>query len=255
MRLTFIWDSVPTLFPRGFAAWTCRNQQVLLKLNLLSTFVLFLFFVLTATISILPADTFLAVLIAAFVPLGLILLSLTSKGVVPIAVAVLGVVLIHNAIILPYYSSPEKVEVVMNGHTFSWTFYTEGTVFVAGMMHFSLGVAMTLFATILGYRPSALFTCNRPPPRDDEWSRYPVWRGAGSVFADGRLEQVVPVKELMTEVDRRLLWRYESILAVIHGVPQLVMPRDRVPPDSTELLRDRASGRLLGKARYEGMFI
>ena len=218
-------------------------------------FVLFLFFVLTSTISILPAGAFIVVLAATLIPVGLIVLSLIPKGIVPVVISVLGVVLIHNAIILPYYSSPEEVEVVVNGQTLSWTFYSEGTVFVASMMHFSLGVAMTLFATILGYRPSALFARNRPPPADDEWSKYQVWQDAESVFAGGSSEGFVPVKEIMSEVDRRLLWRYESVLAVIHGVPQLVKPDGNVPPDSTELLRDQASGRLLGRAKYAGMFM
>jgi len=246
---------MPSLFRGGFAAWAARSQRVFLGLNVVSILVLFLFFVLRVTFSILPADAFLPILMVTLVPVGLILLSIVPKGIVPIAVAVLGVVLIQNAMILPYYSAPETVEVVMNGQTYSWTLYSERTAFVERVLHFSLGVAMTMFATILGYRPSALFARNRPQSTEDEWSKYPIWRGATSVFADGQYEGVVPVKDMMTEVDRRLLWRYESVLAVIHGVPQLVMPHDRVPPDSTRLLRDRTSGRLLGKARYAGMFI
>jgi len=51
------------------------------------------------------------------------------------------------------------------------------------------------------------------------------------------------------------LWRYEYILADIYGTPHLVMPTALVPKDSTHILREKDSGLVIGKARYNGIFM
>jgi hypothetical protein len=121
-------------------------------------------------------------------------------------------------------------------------------------MHFFLGVAMVAFSIIIAYRPSLLFTRNRPESLESEWSKYQVWHD-NALLADGRPERSVPVKNLMTDQDRYLLWRYEYILADIYGTPHLVRPGGLVPKDSTRIFRDKESGRMIGKARYTGFFM
>jgi hypothetical protein len=58
----------------------------------------------------------------------------------------------------------------------------------------------------------------------------------------------------MTDQDRCLLWRYEYVLASVHGAPHLVSPQGMVPKGSS-VLRDKESGRVMGKARYNGYFM
>ena len=121
-------------------------------------------------------------------------------------------------------------------------------------MNFLLGISMVILSIILSYRPSLLFARNRPEPIDSEWTKYPLWHDH-TLLADGRAEYSVPVKRLMTEEETYLLWRYEYILANIYGTPHLVRPEGYVPKYSTSLYRDKESGRILGKARYNGFFV
>ena len=245
----------------GFAAslreelrdWTRRNERLLLLLSMLSLVVAFFGFLLTSTIKILPGDLMVLVNIGAVVFASLIILSVAAKGLVPIVISILGVVLIHNAIILPLSDIPEGGEAILRGQKVIWTFYSSMTVEVAGVMHFSLGISMVIFAMIIAHRPSTLFARNRPVPEEDEWSKYPHWND-NAVLADGRSEQTVPIKNMMTEQDRHLLWRYEFVLASIYGSLHLVRPEGMVPRDSTMLLRDSETGRLFGKARFGGFF-
>jgi hypothetical protein len=121
-------------------------------------------------------------------------------------------------------------------------------------MHFFLGVMMVALGMIIAYRPSLLFARNRPESLETEWSKYPMWHD-NTLLADGRTERSVPVKSLMTDQDRYLLWRYEYVLADIYGTPHLVEPDGMVPKDSTRIFRDKDSGRVIGKARYTGFFM
>jgi hypothetical protein len=113
---------------------------------------------------------------------------------------------------------------------------------------------MVGFSIIIAYRPSLLFTRNRPASLDSEWLKYPLWQD-NVLLADGRMEPSVPVKSLMNEQERYLLWRYEYILANIYGTPHLVRPEGFVPKHSTNIYRDEESGRIIGKARYTGYFM
>jgi hypothetical protein len=233
---------------------TARNQRLLLVLSMVSLVVAFFGFLLTSTIKILPGDLMILVNIGALVSAGFIILSVATKGPVPIIVSILGIVLLHNAIILPLYQISEGGEEILRGHKVIWISYSSMTVEVAGVMHFFLGISMVVFAMIIAHRPSTLFARNRPVPEEDEWSKYPHWND-NAVLADGRSEQAVPIRNMMTEQDRHLLWRYEFVLASIYGSLHLVRPEGMVPRDSTMLLRDRGTGRLYGKARFGGFFV
>ncbi len=241
----------PGSFRASIRNWSRRYQARLLALSIFSVGLLFFGYLFTSTIKLLPIELSILVHVGALILIGFIVLSVVSKGVVPVVICVLGVVLIHNAVTFPLYAEPEKVEVNLGGQIVVWTLYTDQAVKVAGAMHFFLGACMLVFSNILAYRPSILYTRNRPPSADEEWSRYPLWKD-NSILADGRSEQVVPLKSMMNEQDRHLIWRYEYVLAIIHGSLNLVRPDGMVPRDSTEILRDRSSGLIMGKARYTG---
>jgi hypothetical protein len=192
--------------------------------------------------------------IAAIILVSFIAISVIWKGIVPGVICVLGIVLIHNSVILPYYSEPQPGEASFGDVKFRWTLYTPTAVSTGAGMNFFLGVSMVTFSIIVAYRPSLLFTRNRPDSVDSEWLKYPLWQD-NTILADGRTEYSVPIKRLMTDQDRYILWRYEYILANIYGAPHLVRPEGYVPKYSTSIYRDRESGRMIGKARYMGFFI
>ena len=234
-------------------AWSVRHQHTLLALSAVSVVALFVAFLLTSTLKILPIESLVILHAAGLVSAFFIIMSVASKGAVPIAICVIGIVLIHNAIILPLYATPETGEATMGNHEFVWTLYSPEAVMVAGPMHFFLGATMVVFGTIIAHRPSMLFTRNRPAIQDDDWSSHKIWQD-NFIIANGGTEAPVPVKEIMTDQDRHLLWRYEYVLGYIYGSLYLVKTQAMVPP-STTLLRDKASGRIQGKARYGNCFL
>jgi hypothetical protein len=233
--------------------WFQRNEQRLLALDIVCVALLFFMHLFTSTFQVFTQETVFAVQVAATVLVSFIALSVVWKGIVPLIICVIGIVLMHNSVILPYYSEPQPGEAFVGETRFTWTLYTPTSVSVAASMNFFLGVAMVAFSIIIAYRPSLLFTRNRPESLDSEWAKYPVWQD-NALLADGRTERSVPVKSLMTDQEKYLLWRYEFILASIYGTPHLVRPSGLVPKDSV-LFRDKDSGRVVGKARYTGFFM
>lgn len=233
----------------SFGDWLLRNRTRLLAMNILCLTAMFIGFLSTSTFKALPAEILPFAIIAAAVPAVLIIMSLISGGLLPVVVSILGVVLITHAVIQPIYIAQENALDGLNSQPLSWPAEVEAP------MDFGLGVAMVLLGTIIVYRPTMLFTKNRPNPVDDEWLKIPVWKSDESSLASGLAEPTLPVRDIMSEQDRRLLWRYEYVLARIGGTVFLVKPSATVPVDSTELLRDRSSGKLMGKARFAGYFM
>lgn len=234
--------------------WFQRNETKLLVTDIVCIVVLFFLHFFPSTFQFFIQENASAIQIVAIVLVSSIALSVVWKGLVPIVICVLGIVLIHNSLILPYYSQPQPREASFGEVTFRWTLYTPTAVSVAANMNFFLGVSMVIFSIIIAYRPSLLFTRNRPESVDSEWSKYPLWHD-NTLLADGRTEYSVPIKMLMTDQERYVLWRYEYILASIYGTPHLVRPEGYIPKYSTSIYRDRETGRIIGKARYNGFFV
>jgi hypothetical protein len=234
--------------------WFQRNESKLLALDIVCIVLLFFLHLFTSTFQTFIQETVNGIQIAAIMLLSFIALSVVWKGTVPIIICVLGIVLIHNSVILPYYSEPQPGEASFGDVKFTWTLYSPTAVSMGASMNFFLGLSMVAFSIIIAYRPSLLFTKNRPESLDSEWFEYPVWQD-NILLADGRMDPSVPVKSLMTDQDRYLLWRYEYILASIYGKPHLVRPEGYVPKDSTRIHRDKETGRIIGKARYTGYFM
>lgn len=230
--------------------WFQRNGSRLLATGIVCIMLLFFMHLLTSTLDTLAPQVVIAIQAAAIIPGALIALSVLWKGPVPLIVAILGIVLMNNAIMLPYYSAEQRSASQFEDVSFG---LVPQTVTARISMHFFLGAAMAAFSMIIAYRPSVLFTRNRPQSQDSEWSQYPVWHDS-VLLADGRKEPSVPVKSLLTDQDRCLLWRYEYVLASVYGTPHLVRPQGMVPKGSS-ILRDKESGRVMGKARYTGYFV
>jgi hypothetical protein len=209
---------------------------------------------LTSTFQTFAQEIVNGIQISAIILSSFLVLSVAWKGTVPLIICLLGIVLIHNSVILPYYSEPQPGQAYLGDVKFTWTLYSPAAVSMAASMNFFLGLSMVALSIIIAYRPALLFTKNRPESLDSEWFKYPVWQD-NILLADGRMESSVPIKKLMTDQERYLLWRYEYILATIYGRPHLVRPQGYVPKDSTIIHRDQESGRIIGKARYTGYFM
>jgi hypothetical protein len=226
----------------------------LVATDIICIVLLFILYLFPSTLPLFIDESVNGIQIAAIILVSFIAISVIWKGIVPGVICVLGIVLIHNSVILPYYSEPQPGEASFGDVKFRWTLYTPTAVSTGAGMNFFLGVSMVTFSIIVAYRPSLLFTRNRPDSVDSEWLKYPLWQD-NTLLADGRTEYSVPIKRLMTDQDRYILWRYEYILANIYGAPHLVRPEGYVPKYSTSIYRDRESGRMIGKARYMGFFI
>ena len=234
--------------------WFQRNGSKLVVTDIICIVLLFILYLFPSTFPRFIDESVNGIQIAAIILVSFIAISVIWKGLVPGVVCILGIVLIHNSVILPYYSEPQPGEASFGEVKFRWTLYTPTAVSTGAGMNFFLGVSMVTFSIILAYRPSLLFTRNRPDSVDSQWLKYPLWQD-NTLLADGRTEYSVPIKRLMTDQDRYILWRYEYILANIYGTPHLVRPEGYVPKYSTSIYRDRESGRMIGKARYMGFFI
>jgi hypothetical protein len=232
--------------------WFQRNEQRLLAVDIVCVAFLFFIHLFTSTFQVFTQEIATGVQIAVTMLVLFIVMSVVWKGVVPLIICILGVVLVQYSVMITYYQ-PEPGELNLGGTKFTYPFFTP-TVGTAANIHFFLGVMMIALSIIIAYRPSMLFTRNRPQSIESEWSKYPVWHD-NTLLADGRQEGSVPIKNLMNDQDRYLLWRYEYVLADIYGTPHLVRPEGLVPKDSTRIFRDRDTGRVMGKARYSGFFM
>ncbi|HEY8140413.1 MAG TPA: hypothetical protein VIE86_04960 [Nitrososphaera sp.] len=234
--------------------WFVRNQTRLLAIDIICVTLLFFSYLLTSTFQTLSAELLTGLHIASFVLASFIVVSVVWRGVVPAIICILGSVLIVNSIMLPSLEATLPNEVNFGGKRYMYAPYSPEAAEIAAMTHFFLGVLMVGFSIIVAYKPALLFARNRPISLDAEWAKYPVWHD-NTLLADGRSEPSVPVRSLITDKDRYLLWRYEYVLANIYGTNHLVRPEGLVPKDSTAVLRDDASGMIIGKARYTGFFV
>lgn len=234
-------------------SWFVQNESRLIAADIVCLTLLFFAYLLASTLQVLPDQLLTIIQIATIALISFIVLSVIWKGIVPVIICVLGVVLIYHAIILAGDARPEEDGFIGNTR-FSWSSYAPEAVLFARLLQFFIGIGTVALSIIIAYRPSLLYARNRPASLEAEWSKYPIWYD-NTLLADGRTEPSVPVKSMMTDQDRYLLWRYEYLLASIYGSPHLVQPYAMVPKDSTSLFRDKASGRIIGKPRYTGYFV
>jgi hypothetical protein len=156
--------------------WFQRNESKLLAADIICIVLLFFLHLFTSTFQILIREIINAIQIVAIMLVSFLALSVVWKGIVPLIICFLGIVLIHNSVILPYYSEPQPEEASFGEVKFMWTLYTPTAVSTAASMNFFLGLSMVAFSIIIAYRPSLLFTRNRPQSLDSQWFKYPLGR-------------------------------------------------------------------------------
>ncbi|HEY7160725.1 MAG TPA: hypothetical protein VH815_05665, partial [Acidobacteriota bacterium] len=82
--------------------WFQRNESKLLALDIVCVVILFFLHLITSSLQILLPEIVNAIQVVTLLLVSLIALSVVWKGAVPIIICVLGIVLIHNSVILPY---------------------------------------------------------------------------------------------------------------------------------------------------------
>lgn len=245
-------SSIPSML--RIRQWFQKNELRLIVTDAVCIVLLLFLHFLSPAFQFLIQGNILALQLVIAVILCTIGLSVVPKGIVPIIICTFGIILIHNSVILPHYSEPQPVEAWFGDVKVAWTLYAPIAVSVGAGMNFYLGLSMVILSIIIAYRPSLLYTRNRPDPIDSDWQKYPLWHDH-TLLADGTTEYSVPITRLVTEEERYILWRYEYILANIYGDPHLVRPSGYVPKYSTSIYRDKNSGQIIGKARYSGFFL
>jgi hypothetical protein len=242
-----------TILPISIFQWQRSNQFLLLAISLLS--VLLLLFVNVSvvemfnSISPIPDSSIIPKFLIALtlVLIVIIPLPIVHKGIVPIAIAGIGLPLLYAGTVIPITTESSSIS-----GDFEILFIAEG--------YFLLGVSMMAFSIISAYKPSILYVKNRPKDTGDmSQEEYPLWdkmdERANHVVSIGRFDDEVniPLKDLMSEIETYLLWRYSYILVSIHGIRYLANPNSYVPYRSI-IMRDE-NGRMIGRGRFSSYLI
>ena len=107
--------------------------------------------------------------------------------------------------------------------------------YVVFLTLFDFGIGITL-----AYKPDVLYVRNRLP---DELP-YPVWESKNQSMTRFS-PNLVPVKSLITEKEKWIIFRYKFVYVSIDGKIYLVKPNDNVP-ETAVLLRSKSGQSLLG---------
>ena len=183
--------------------------------------------------------------IVAILVLILMFLSIVFKGIVPVAISCLGLVLLYGSIVIPSVASdslgPFYYKASMGNLNFD-------SISHGSHGFFLLGISMIVFSIIVAYKPTILYIKNRPMPAEDLWADYPKW-DEKMQFAGTRMESLIRIPLLLSDTEKYLLWRYEFILVVIYGTVYQV-PTNSCIPESSIILRDPKSRKIIGYSKY-----
>lgn len=245
----------------GFSSWLDSKKYKMLSLSLLCILLLSLLHFFISAVQITPGSTLQKILESVtIILLCLTGLSVLWSSIIPIGISVLGLLLLYAGIVLPSYGYHLLGESYFKGVK---TFITQQSILEATDIYFYLGLSMLCLSMIIAFKPSLLYTRNRPKPLDSFWEKFSIWsddyKDHGSTFVNDRYltefrEVMIPLKDLMNEKERYLLWRYEYILTDIHKVPYLVEAHSSVP-QASKIIRDDKSGLMIGTSRFPGYFM
>src|SRR5690349_17534838 len=87
----------------GMQAWLRRHEQTMLIINAVNIALLFLMHIFTTTVPAFSQQGSDLVNVIAIALVSFIFATIVWKGMVPAVICVLGIVLMHNSVILPYY--------------------------------------------------------------------------------------------------------------------------------------------------------
>src|SRR5215212_12100847 len=90
--------------------WFQRNGSKFVAIDIICIVLLFILYLFPSTLPPFIDESVNGIQIAAIILVSFIAISVIWKGIVPGIICVLGIVLIHNSVILPYYSEPQPGE-------------------------------------------------------------------------------------------------------------------------------------------------
>lgn len=187
--------------------------------------------------------------ITTILVLVIIFISILLKGLVPVAISCLGIVLLYGSIVTPS----------VIGNSLGPYYYKASTGYLnldtinrGTHGFFLLGVAMVILGMIVAYKPQILYTRNRPIPTEQLWTKYPDWNESLQL-ANTKTDSLIGLPSLLNDTERYLLWRYEFVLVLIYGTIYRV-PVYSYVPSSSKVMRESKSHRVIGASKY-GYFI
>src|SRR5213593_903913 len=104
--------------------WFQKNEQRLLVTDIVCITLLFFMHLFTSTFQVFTPEIVNAVQIAAIVLVAFIALSVVWKGMVPLITCILGIAMMYDSVLLPYYATPQPGEINFGETKFTWTLYT-----------------------------------------------------------------------------------------------------------------------------------
>lgn len=183
--------------------------------------------------------------IVTILVLVLMFLSIVFKGIVPLTISCLGLVLLYGSIVIPSIATdsigPFYYKASMGNLNFD-------SISHGSHGFFLLGISMIVFSIIVAYKPTILYIKNRPMPAEDLWTEYPKW-DEKMQFAGTRMESLIRIPLLLSDTEKYLLWRYEFILVLIYGTVYQVSIYSCIP-ESSIILREPKSHKIIGYSRY-----
>jgi len=187
--------------------------------------------------------------IFSFVLAGLLSLIVIARGLVPVVINFLGIVLIYGSIVVPVF---ERTMLGAMYYKAAVGYVTESSLYSGSHGLLLLGIFMVAMSVIIAYKPSVLYTRNRPQPMEKVWSKFPIWKRELE-WVGVRNGSLIRLTLLMDEKEKYLLWRYEYVLTSINETLFLVPVNSYVPANSI-IMRDESSGKIIGVDKYVGFF-
>lgn len=192
---------------------------------------------------------FLSLSIISFILAALLSLIVITRGLVPIVLNFLGIVLIYGSIIIP---AIEQNSLGVIYYKAAFGNVTEASLYMGAHGLISLGIFMILMGVVIGYKPSILYARNRPQPVETFWSRYPIWKKELE-WMGIKNASLIRLSSMVSEKEQYLLWRYQYVLTSINETLFLVPVNSFIPSNSI-ILREESSRKIIGVDKYMSFF-
>ena len=181
--------------------WLRRNDRSFLRFAIIGIMLLTIIHVyLSVSLFDVHTGVFEFLHIITILLLIVVLISILMRGIVPVAISCLGIVLIYGSVVIPFVSSSSL-----------GPFYYKASI---GYLNFEaiirgthgfflLGVAMVILGMVVAYKPYILYTRNRPISTDQLWAKYPKWNEKLQL-ASIKTESLIGLPSLLSDTEKYL---------------------------------------------------
>jgi hypothetical protein len=226
--------------------WLISNDRTFLRFAILGILLLTIIHVyLSLSLFDIHPGIFEFLHVITILILIVIFISILLKGIVPVAISCLGIVLIYGSIVIPSVFSNSLGPLYYKA---SIGYLNFDAINRSTHGFFLLGVAMVILGMIVAYKPNILYTRNRPMSADQLWATYPQWNEKLQL-ASTKTESLIGLPSMMSDTEKYLLWRYEFILVLIYGTVYQV-PIYSYVPESSIIVRESRSHKIIGASKY-----